>query len=99
MGFLYGWTYFLVIQTGTIAAVAVAFAKFTGVFIPTFGPGNIVADLGIIKISTQQVLAIFVIAFLTFVNMRGVRYGKWIQTFFSSTKILALLDSLPSAFL
>lgn len=90
MGFLYGWTYFLVIQTGTIAAVAVAFAKFTGVFIPLFSPGNIVADLGIVKISTQQVLAIVVISLLTFVNIRGVRYGKWIQTFFSGTKILAL---------
>jgi amino acid transporter len=49
MGFLFGWTYFLVIQTGTIAAVAVAFAKFTGVFIPLFGPDQFVADLGFLR--------------------------------------------------
>lgn len=90
MGFLYGWTYFLVIQTGTMAAVAVAFSKFTGVFIPFFGPGNVIADLGFLQITTQQVLAILVIALLTYVNIQGVRYGKWIQTFFSGTKILAL---------
>jgi APA family basic amino acid/polyamine antiporter len=90
MGFLYGWTYFLVIQTGTIAAVGVAFAKFTGVFIPFFNPTNLVADLGIVRINTQQVLAIAVIVLLTIINIRGVRYGKWIQTYLSSTKILAL---------
>ena len=90
MGFLYGWTYFLVIQTGTIAAVGVAFAKFTGVFIPFFNPTNIVFDLGFVKINTQQVLAIAVIVLLTFINVRGVRYGKWIQTYLSGTKILAL---------
>lgn len=90
MGFLYGWTYFLVIQTGTIAAVGVAFAKFTGVFIPYFNAANIVVDLGFLRINTQQVLAIAVIAILTLVNIRGVRYGKWIQTIFSGTKILAL---------
>lgn len=90
MGFLFGWTYFWVIQTGTIAAVAVAFAKFTGVFIPYFGPNQVVADLGLLKINTQQLLAIVVIAFLTYVNIQGVKYGKWIQTVFSGTKILAL---------
>lgn len=90
MGFLFGWTYFLVIQTGTIAAVAVAFSKFTGVFIPLFGPDQIVADLGILKINTQQILAIAVIALLTYVNIQGVKYGKWIQTYLSGTKILAL---------
>ncbi len=90
MGFLYGWTYFLVIQTGTIAAVGVAFAKFTGVFVPFFNANNVVIDLWVIKINTQQLLAIAVIALLTIVNIGGVRYGKWIQTFFSGTKILAL---------
>jgi APA family basic amino acid/polyamine antiporter len=95
MGFLYGWTYFLVIQTGTIAAVAVAFAKFTGVFIDYFNPDNLLLEIrldenNLFTINTQQVLAITVIALLTYVNIRGVRYGKWIQTFFSGTKILAL---------
>jgi APA family basic amino acid/polyamine antiporter len=90
MGFLFGWTYFLVIQTGTIAAVAVAFAKFTGVFIPLFGPDQFVADLGFLKITTQQILAIVVIIMLTYINIQGVKYGKWIQTYLSGTKILAL---------
>lgn len=98
MGFLYGWTYFLVIQTGTIAAVAVAFAKFTGVFLPIFGPGHIVAYYGSISVSTQQLLAIIVIALLTYVNILGVRYGKWIQTFFSFTKILALFGLIAIGF-
>lgn len=98
MGFLYGWTYFLVIQTGTIAAVGVAFAKFTGVFLPFFNPGNVVADLGFVKINTQQVLAIAVIVLLTFVNVRGVRYGKWIQTYLSGTKILALFGLIAIGF-
>ncbi len=90
IAFLYGWTFFLVIQTGTIAAVGVAFAKFTGVFIPLFNPENIVIDLKFIKINTQQLLAIVMIMLLTYINMRGVRNGKIIQTFFGSTKILAL---------
>src|SRR5438874_2415771 len=63
-GFLYGWTLFSVIQTGTIAAVAVAFAKFTGVFLPSISADNILLDLGLIKINTQQVLAVFIIVFL-----------------------------------
>ncbi len=90
MGFLFGWTYFLVIQTGTIAAVAVAFAKFTGVFIPLFSPDQFVADLGFLQITTQQLLAIAVIILLTYINIQGVKYGKWIQTYLSGTKILAL---------
>lgn len=90
MGFLFGWTYFLVIQTGTIAAVAVAFAKFTGVFIPLFSPDHFVADFGFLKITTQQILAIAVIIMLTYINIQGVKYGKWIQTYLSGTKILAL---------
>ncbi|MBA3647979.1 MAG: amino acid permease [Chitinophagales bacterium] len=90
IAFLYGWTLFLVIQTGTIAAVGVAFAKFTGVFIPFFSPQNIVADLGILKINTQELLAICIIILLSYINIRGVKNGKIIQTFFGSTKILAL---------
>src|SRR5687768_11881770 len=57
-GFLYGWSFFAVIQTATIAAVGVAFSKFTSYLIPAVGEGNIIADLGFIKISAAQILAI-----------------------------------------
>lgn len=89
--FLYGWSVLVVIQTGVIAAVAVAFAKFTGVFIPYFSPDQIIADLGFIKISTAQILAIAVIVILTIINSRGVSKGKTIQLIFTSAKIIALL--------
>ncbi len=98
ISFLYGWTVFLVIQTGTIAAVAVAFAKFTGVFIPFFSPQHVIAHIGSLNISTQQLLAIAVIAFLTWLNTMGVKIGKWIQTVLGSTKILALLALIGIGF-
>ncbi|HUI31477.1 MAG TPA: amino acid permease [Candidatus Acidoferrales bacterium] len=90
-GFLYGWTLFLVIQTGTIAAVAVAFAKFTAVLIPWFGETNIIAAVFGLRISAAQVLAIASIAALTYVNMRGLREGKIVQNIFTITKTLALV--------
>ncbi len=91
LGFLYGWTSFLVIQTGTIAAVAVAFAKFTSVLIPGLGESNILLTVAGLKISAAQVLAIASIALLTYINMRGVRQGKLVQNFFTITKTLALI--------
>lgn len=90
VSFLYGWTLFLVIQTGTIAAVAVAFAKFTGVLFPWFSEDNILLQLGGFKFTTVQLLAVLCIAFLTYLNTRGVRNGKMIQNIFGSTKLLAL---------
>ncbi len=90
-GFLYGWTSFLVIQTGTIAAVAVAFAKFTSVLIPSLGEGNILLTVAGLKISAAQVLAIASIALLTYINTRGVRQGKLVQNIFTITKTLALI--------
>lgn len=89
--FVYGWTVFLVIQTGVFAAVAMAFAKFTGVFIPWFDEKNILVEIGFVKISSAQILAIAMIAFLTWINSRGVKNGKAIQRIFTSTKIVALL--------
>jgi basic amino acid/polyamine antiporter, APA family len=89
-GFLYGWTLFLVIQTGTIAAVAVAFAKFTAVVIPWFGTDNILLDLLIIKISAGQLLAILSIMLLTYINIRGLREGKLVQDIFTVTKVAVL---------
>jgi APA family basic amino acid/polyamine antiporter len=90
VAFLYGWTLFLVIQTGTIAAVAVAFARFTGVLIPYFSEQNILLEIGIFKLSTVQVLAIASIILLTYINTNGVKNGKFIQNLFGSTKLIAL---------
>ncbi len=89
-GFTYGWTLFMVIQTGTIAAVGVAFAKFTSVFIPALGFNNILWSFGSFHIRAAQLFAIFTIVLLTAINLRGVSLGKTIQTVFTSTKLMAL---------
>ncbi len=91
VSFLYGWTLFGVIQTGTIAAVAVAFARYTGILIPWFSETNYILDLGFFKLSSVQVLAIASIILLTWLNGRGVKNGKFIQNIFGSTKIIAIL--------
>lgn len=96
-GFLYGWTLFLVIQTGTISAVAVAFARFAGVLAPWISPSRwIVAPIDItsgyaVSLSTQQLVAIVLVALLTFINTRGLQLGKLIQNAFTSTKLASLL--------
>jgi len=90
-GFLFGWTMFLVIQTGTIAAVAVAFAKFTGVFFPVLSAERYLLRLGPLGISTQQGLAIAVVILLTWINTRGVRTGARVQNVFTFAKTAALL--------
>jgi APA family basic amino acid/polyamine antiporter len=98
IGFLYGWTLFLVIQTGTIAAVAVAFARFLAVFFPSISPdvflplGSLPMPGGRIELglSPQRLVAILVIALLTWVNMRGLREGKIIQNIFTIAKTGAL---------
>jgi APA family basic amino acid/polyamine antiporter len=98
-GFLYGWTLFLVIQTGTIAAVAVAFSRFASVFFPAISPdvylsfGQIPMPGGEIELglSHQRLLAIAIIALLTYVNTRGLREGKWVQNIFTVAKTAALL--------
>jgi len=91
IGFLYGWTLFLVIQTGTIAAVAVAFAKFTAVLIPSFGEEHILVSLFGLKISAAQILAIISVIVLTYVNTRGLRGGKIVQDIFTITKVVAVI--------
>ena len=90
VGFLYGWSLFAVVQSGTIAAVAVAFAKYTGVIFPVFSENNILLTLGSFKISAAQVLGVFSILLLTFINARGINYGKIIVRVFTSTKLIAL---------
>ena len=91
VGFLYGWTSFLVIQTGTIAAVAVAFARFTAVLVPGFSEQHILLEAFGLRISAAQVLAIFSVAVLTFVNARGLREGKIVQNVFTTAKTAALI--------
>ena len=96
-GFLYGWTLFLVIQTGTIAAVAVGFARYLGVLFPAISPTAwVIPPIALsskyaISLSVQQLVGIVMIVFLTFLNTRGVRIGKLIQNIFTSAKTLALL--------
>ena len=98
-GFLYGWSFFAVIQTATIAAVGVAFARYTAYLIPSVGEGNILLDLGFVKISAAQVLAIVLIFFLTYSNTRGIKGGKIIQTTFTTAKLLALFGLIIFGFL
>src|SRR6185369_6936496 len=86
VGFLYGWTLFTVIQTGSIAAVGVAFAKYTGQIFPIFSEGNILFTIGTFKITAAQLLGVFSILILTIINSRGIRYGKVILRFFTSAK-------------
>src|SRR5713101_7115366 len=96
-GFLYGWTLFLVIQTGTIAAVAVGFARYLGVLLPSISPTAwIIHPLALsskyaISLSVQQLVGVLMIVFLTFINTLGVRLGKLIQNVFTSAKALSLL--------
>src|ERR1700748_3349759 len=97
-GFLYGWSFFAVIQTGTIAAVGVAFSKFAAYFIPALelppagakDTYNILLQVGDLKIHNAQGVAILLIIFLTYVNTRGLESGKWIQRIFTVTKLLSL---------
>ena len=91
VGFLYGWTSFLVIQTGTIAAVAVAFARFTAVLVPGLSEQHILLEVFGLRISAAQVLAIFCVGVLTFINARGLREGKIVQNIFTMAKTAALI--------
>jgi APA family basic amino acid/polyamine antiporter len=95
-GFLYGWTLFLVIQTGTIAAVAVAFAKFTGALVPELGADPkagawVMFQVSDFKITAGQALGVGVIVLLTAVNLLGIQEGKWVQNLFTVAKVLALV--------
>ena len=90
VGFVYGWTLFLVIQTGTIAAVAVAFAKFLGVLMPWISPQHTLFQVGTVSFSSQRFVGIAVIALLTWTNSRGLREGKIVQNVFTTAKIAAL---------
>lgn len=98
-GFLYGWGLFTVIQTGTIAAVAMAFGKFTAYLIPALNNSNPIFQSGSFKITWVQILAIVIILLLTFINTKGVKNGKFLQNIFTTSKILALLGIIVFGFL
>jgi APA family basic amino acid/polyamine antiporter len=112
-GFLYGWTLFLVIQTGTIAAVCVAFGKFLGVFFPTISTTHWLWDIAHVPalkigpmvlgnmeigVSTANLTAIAVVFFLAIVNIFGVRLGALIQNIFTTAKALSLAGLILLAF-
>lgn len=99
MGFLYGWSFFAVIQTATIAAVGVAFSKFLAYLIPELGNNYFLFDAGIINVYSGQLVSIAIITLLTFINSRGVKEGKFIQTLFTSAKLLALFGLIAFGFL
>src|ERR671933_92539 len=96
LGFLFGWSLFLVVQTGTIAAVAVAFARFTGVLVPWVSSEHYLAgpfrlsDGYAVSLSTEQLTAVLLITLLTYTNTRGLKIGKLIQNTFTVTKTAAL---------
>lgn len=91
VGFLFGWTVFTVIQTGVIAAVAIAFAKYTAELIPFFDEKHVIFSLGFFDFNATQMLALILIAFLTYVNLQGIKNAKILQTTFTIAKILSLL--------
>ena len=99
-GFLYGWSFFAVIQTATIAAVGVAFSKFAGYFIPALEvtDANIIAQIGIFKIYPAQLVSIALIVLLTYINTKGIQGGKMIQTVFTVVKLLSLFGLILFGF-
>ncbi|MFH2108424.1 MAG: amino acid permease [Chrysiogenia bacterium] len=102
-GFLFGWTFFLVVQSGFIAAVAIAFAKYLGVFFPFLGEANKLFSIGVlgktISLSTAQVASILCIMLLTTINIRGVRAGAALQNMFTIAKVAAMLLLVGAAFI
>ncbi len=104
VAFLYGWSFFAVIQTGTIAAVGVAFSKFTAYIMPAslkylVSEDYIVLNGGFFKISSAQLVSIVLIVFLTYINTKGVKGGKIIQTTFTLTKLLSLFGLIIFGFI
>ncbi len=98
-GFLYGWSFFTVIQTATIAAVGVAFSKFAAYLIPALSEKNILLDMGFVQISAAQLMAIVLIVLLTYINSKGIKNGKIIQTVFTATKLISLFGLIIFGFI
>ncbi len=99
VAFLYGWSFFAIIQTATIAAVGVAFAKFLAYLVPSVSEDLVAFDLGFLKISPAQLVAIVLILFLTLINTKGIKSGKIIQTSFTVTKLASLFGLILFGFI
>ena len=109
ISFLYGWSLFAVIQTGTIAAVGVAFSKYAAYIFPSFNDDrysfqfqtgiNACGNPTYFRINHAQIVSILLIALLTFTNTRGIKGSKWIQNIFTSTKLLALFGLIIAGFI
>ena len=99
IGFMYGWSFFAVIQTATIAAVGVAFAKFSAYMVPQLSEDRVAIDLEFLKISPAQLLSIVIIVLLTFINTQGIKSGKLIQTTFTLTKLISLFGLIIFGFI
>ena len=99
IAFLYGWSFFAVIQTGTIAAVGVGFSKFSAYLIPSLSNENILLDLGNFKLNAAQIVSIIMICFLTYLNSKGVKDSKTMQTILTVIKIASMFGLLIFGFL
>lgn len=99
IAFLYGWSFFAVIQTGTIAAVGVAFSKFTAYLIPAFSDENILFTIGSFKLNAAQIVSIVTIVLLTFLNSKGVKKSKVMQTLLTIIKIASLVGLIIFGFI
>ncbi|MFD0939397.1 APC family permease [Pedobacter boryungensis] len=98
IAFLYGWSFFAVIQTGTIAAVGVAFSKFAAYLYEPLSDKNILYEVGSFQLNAAQLVSIVTIVILTFINSRGVKNGKMLQTFLTIIKILSLFGLIIFGF-
>ena len=99
IAFLYGWSFFAVIQTGTIAAVGVGFSKFAAYLFPPMSDENILFEIGVFKLNAAQIVSIITIIFLTYLNSRGVKKSKMMQTILTIIKILSLFGLIIFGFL
>lgn len=91
LAFLYGWTLFLVIQTGTLAAVDIAFAKFVGIVVPFISSHRVLLSFGEYHFSTQQLFAMFTVILITFINSRGIKHSVFTQNLFTVTKVFSMI--------
>lgn len=99
VGFLYGWSFFAVIQTGTIAAVGVAFAKFAAYLYAPLSDKNILYEIGDFKLNAAQIVSIFTIILLSYINSRGVKNSKILQTVLTVVKVLSLAGLIVFGFI
>lgn len=96
VAFLYGWSFFAIIQTPTIAAVAVAFSKFTAYLIPAVSEDDAFFEMGFVSVAPAQLLAIVTIIILTYINTRGIENGKFVQTTLTTIKLISLFGLIAA---